>query len=163
MNGRLRTLNWVTTMTSRFEHPEVRLRNISAAISSGVVPDWNDMLWLAPGLVRVSNGEPADAAFGFKTKRGQRSTATRAALDQRDRLLREAATRFHGGLPKAAQAQRLHTQLMRYRASAWERERCAESCPGRHLGTIYEFLWRVLKLADRGLSARTLRLILATS
>jgi hypothetical protein len=139
--------------------PAAFLRHISDAVHVGAVPQPNDMSRMASALDRILTGEAADTAFGFKPKRGQRTSSNRTRLDQRNRLLSEAATRLYGGLPKAAQAQRLHTQLTRYRANAWERERSNEAPPG----TANELFWRALKCHDRELSVRTLRLILATS
>ena len=139
------------------------LRRISSAVRAGIAPDRNDLHWAAAAFDRVLSGEPADAALGVKVGPGQRSWETRAALDQRDRLLRDAAKRFLGGLSVAAQADRLHKELSRYCASAWQRERTYERCPDRHRGSMHECLWLLLKLHDRVLSARSLRLILATS
>ena len=67
---------------------------------------------MAVAIDRILNGEPADTALDLKPKPGQRSWGTRTALDQRDRLLREAAKRFYVGLPVAAQAQHIHVQLI---------------------------------------------------
>jgi hypothetical protein len=144
-------------------HPSARLRRISTAVHSGLAPDSNDMHWMASALDRILNGEPADAALGIKRRSGQRSFNTITALDQRDRLFREAAKRFLGGMSINAQAHRLHEQLSRYQSSAWTRERVCEACPDRHQRTIYEFLWRALKSHDHVLSARSLRDVLAKS
>ena len=114
-------------------------------------------------LERIAAGEDAAAALGVKRAPGQRTLQTYAALAERDRLLREAAERFLGGLSVAAQAECLHMQLSRYSASAWQRERVHEQCPDRHLGTMHECLWAALKLHDHVLSTRSIRLILATS
>ena len=116
-----------------------------------------------PPFVRILTGEAADPVFGLKPKPGQRSWCTRTALDQRDRILREAAGRFYGGLPVAAQAQHLHVQLTRYSATAWVRERAFEACPDCRRGMIDELLWRALRHHDRVLSARSIRDILARS
>ena len=96
------------------------LRRISDAVRTGAAPDPNDMLRMANAFDRMLGGEPADKALDLKPKPGQRSWATRTALDQRDRLLREAAERFLGGLSVAAQAERLHNAIV-----AVQRERVA--------------------------------------
>ena len=143
-------------------NPHVRLSAIAADLRVGALdPETREQL--AESLERIAAGEDAATALGVKRAPGQRTLQTCAALAERDRLLREAAKRFLGGLSVAAQADRLHKELSRYCASAWQRERVCEQCPDRHLGTLHECLWTVLKLHDRVLSARSLRLILATS
>jgi hypothetical protein len=144
-------------------HPVERLRRLAAAIRTGRAPDHDDREWLADAIDQVLAGEPADAAFGLKARPGQRSWRTCAALAERDRLFREAAARFLGGLSLSEQAHRLSVELSRYHATAWQRERTSDLCPDRHLGTIRELLWRALKANDRVLGDRTLRLVLATS
>ena len=86
---------------------------------------------LAESLERIAAGEDAATALGVKRAPGQRKWQTCAALAERDRLLREAAERFLGGLSVAAQAECLHKALSRYCASAWQRERVCEQCPDR--------------------------------
>ncbi len=143
-------------------YPHARLAAAAVSLRNGTLgPQDRDLL--ATMIERIAAGEDAAAALGVKRAPGQRTLRTCAALAERDRLLREAAKRFYGGLPVAAQAQHLHVQLTRYSAIAWVRERACEACPDRHRGTIHELLWRVLRLHDRVLSARSLRLILATS
>ena len=143
-------------------YPHARLAAVAASLRDGTLGQ-QDRDLLATMIERIAAGEDAATALGVKRAPGQRKWHTCAALAERDRLLREAAKRFYGGLPVAGQAQNLYVQLMRYSASAWVRERACEACPDRHRGTIHELLWRVLKLHDRVLSARSLRLILATS
>ena len=118
---------------------------------------------LAEMLGRAVAGVDAAEALGIKRKPGQRTWQTGEALVERDHLLREAAAQFLTGLSVAGQARRLHLEWSRYHAGAWQRERVLERCPDRHVGTVRELLWRVLKLHDRVLSARTLRLMLARS
>jgi hypothetical protein len=141
----------------------MRLRRIAAAIRAGRALDREDEHWLATVLDRILTGEPADVALGLKARPGQRTWHTRAVLTERNRLLKEAARRFLSGLSLAEQAHRLSIELSRYRATAWQRERTSDHCPNRHHGTIREFVWRALKLHDRPLSARSLRLVLAAS
>jgi hypothetical protein len=57
----------------------------------------------------------------------------------------------------------LHRELSRYHATAWQRERVYYHCRERHLGTLYEYLWRALKAHDHVLAARSLRFVLAKS
>ncbi len=142
--------------------PHARLAAAAASLRNGTLgPEGRDLL--AAMIERIAGGEDAAAALGVKRAPGQRTLQTCKALAERDRLLRDAAERFLGGLSVAELAHRLHKELLRYSASAWQRERVCEQCPDRHLGTIYEFLWRALKLHDRVLSARSLRLILAAN
>jgi hypothetical protein len=142
--------------------PLARLAILAARLRMGIL-DPQTREQLAESLERIADGEDAAAALGVKRGPGQRTLQTCAALAERDRLLRHAAERFLGGLSVAAQAEFLHKELLRYSASAWQRERTFEGCPDRRRGTIYECLWRVLKLHDRVLSARSLRQILAAN
>lgn len=140
-----------------------RLRRIASAIGAGLAPDRGDLAWLADVIDRILAGEPADVALGLKTKPGQRTWRTSAALAERDQIFKEAARRFLAGRSLAEQAHRLSIQLSYYHATAWQRERASDLCPDRHLGTIREFLWRGLKARDRALSERSLRQVLAAS
>ena len=97
------------------------LRRISDAVRTGAAPDPNDMLRMANAFDRMLGGEPADKALDLKPKPGQRSWATRTALDQRDRLLREAAERFlrrHVGGSTGATPPRSIDALQRQRMGA---------------------------------------------
>ena len=142
--------------------PYARLAAAAANLRNGALdPETREQL--AESLERIAAGEDAAAALGVKRAPGQRTLQTSTALAERDRLLREAAERFLGGLSVAAQAECLHKQLSRYCASAWQRERVCEQCPDRHSGTLHECLWAALKLHDRVLSTRSLRQILAAS
>ena len=143
-------------------NPHLRLSAIAADLRAGAL-DAEAREQLAESLERIASGEDAATALGIKCSPGQRAWRTRTALSERDRILRNAAARFFKGLSVAAQADRLHKELSRYYASAWQREQICAQCPDRHLGTIHKFLWRALKMHDRVLSARSLRLILATS
>ncbi len=67
---------------------------------------------LAESLERIAAGEDAAAVLGVKRAPGQRTLQTYAALAERDRLLREAAERFLGGLSVAAQADCLHKAIV---------------------------------------------------
>ena len=103
-------------------NPHVRLSVIAADLRVGALdPETREQL--AESLERIAAGEDAATALGVKRAPGQRKWQTCAALAERDRLLREAAKRFLGGLSVAAQAERLHKALSRYCASAWRRER----------------------------------------
>ena len=118
-------------------HPHARLAAVAASLRAGTLdPETREQL--AESLERIAGGEDAATVLGVKRAPGQRTLRTYAALAERDRLLREAAERFLGGLSVAAQADCLHKQLSRYSASAWQRERVCEQCPDRHRGTIYE-------------------------
>lgn len=85
--------------------------------------------------------------------------APRHRREERDRLLREAAAMMPGST--AAKAAGLATALTRYRASAWCREKDLPACPPHRQGKIEGLLWQCLRACDRGLSAATVRRILA--
>jgi hypothetical protein len=104
-----------------------------------------------------------DAAFGLIRTQGQRDARARAAMAERDRLLREAAARFFPKLTPTEQAKALETALARYAASAWQRERAAPELPPRHKAKIEEYLWRVMRAEPRTLGWERIRKILVTS
>lgn len=93
--------------------------------------------------------------------RGHRSPADVLARAVRDHLLRTAADRFCAGMSDRAAAAYLHTKLSRYRAGAFRRDRHEGRCPARHLGTVTELLWLVLKVRDAVAGDRIIRMALA--
>lgn len=93
--------------------------------------------------------------------RGRRLPATLEALDRRDQLVREMAGRFFVGYSASATASAIHTELIRYRASGWVRERVEPECPVRHRGRLREFAWHILMTKDFIPSVRALRRTLA--
>ena len=92
---------------------------------------------------------------------GHRSAETLLRLDERDRYLREAASRFCIGMSDRAAAAVLFTKLARYREGAWRRDASEALCPVRHRGTVTQFLWMVLKCRDAVPGERLIRLVLA--
>jgi hypothetical protein len=84
------------------------------------------------------------------------------ALDERDRFLIEAARFFPGASDREA-ARQLHTALLRYRETAWRRDRAEALCPPRYAGTVKATLFFVLKAHDRVPGDRTIRSVLARS
>lgn len=84
-----------------------------------------------------------------------------ADLQQRDDLLRAAATRHFPNPSRNWQADRLSEALERYKTSAWrQRDQWAETCP-HEPGSRAGDLWRILRLSSHIPSARTLRRLLA--
>jgi hypothetical protein len=90
---------------------------------------------------------------------GHRTEATIAALDARNRLLREAASRFCNGSTRAA-ASMLHTTLARYHELGWRRDRSEIECPARHCGKVNELCWSIFKQRDAVPSIATVRRVL---
>lgn len=93
--------------------------------------------------------------------RGHRTPQTMLLIDERNALLIEAARRFCVGMSDNQAAALLHARLNRYRAGPWRRDASELLCPARHRGTISEFCWMTLKVADRLPSERLIRLILS--
>jgi hypothetical protein len=85
-----------------------------------------------------------------------------AAIEHRDRLLREAAAGRWPDLSITARAVLLARQLARYRATAWQRDRIRIENPYPP-GELRTVLWQALRLVDRDLSQRHARRILAIS
>ncbi len=105
------------------------------------------------------------AVFGVKVSPGQRSAATRNAIDQRNRLICEVAAKFYPSLSFNEQSQRISEAWSRYTASAWHREKSCIECPSRHAGKIYGALWKIMKSPETShvLSAERLRKVLVAS
>jgi len=143
-------------------NPHARLFALADGLKRGTL-DAQHRCQIAEMIERIAGGDDATAALGLKRRPGQRQWTTCAALAERDRHLCEAAMRFFLGLSFAEQARRLHTELLRYHATAWQRERTLDACPDRHTGNLHEFLWRALKAHDHVPAARSIRLILARS
>jgi hypothetical protein len=96
-------------------------------------------------------------AHEMPERRGHRTPATLAAIDERNRLMGEAVARFMPGESSRRAAHRLHDALVRYACGAWRRDRAAPSCPPRHAGHIEAILWEILRLHDHVPSFGTIR------
>ena len=103
-----------------------------------------------------------DAALGLRWAKGGVPWWLEEAIRERDRALRELASRFFDGLSTAAQAKRIRMLSLRYGASAWRQERNCAKPPSEIGGTPKEWLWRAFKSgAAMPLGERQLRNILA--
>jgi hypothetical protein len=91
-----------------------------------------------------------------------RTPAVRLVLDERDKLLVEAA-RFFPGLSQRETARQLRSALMRYRAGAWRRDRAEATCPPQHKGKLVQTLWCLLKTKDAIPGPRMITMVLARS
>src|SRR5262245_8489406 len=69
-------------------------------------------------------------------RRGHRMADTMLAIDERNRWLAEAASRFLPDHSSRAAAHRLHVALARYRDGAWRRECTAEAVSLRRRGRL---------------------------
>lgn len=110
---------------------------------------------------RVLDGEAEglDDAFGLRPGPGERHWRKVAALHRRDDLIRKAAAEHFVGLPHREAAERIASELGRYRASRdWRRDRAATACP---LTGIKAKWWQILKLLDRDLGPSRIRQVLA--
>ena len=67
------------------------------------------------------------------------------AIDERDRLLIEAA-RFYPGASDREIARLLRGALSRYRGGRWRRDRAEALCPVQHRGKLMQTLWCLLKV-----------------
>lgn len=89
--------------------------------------------------------------------RRHRKPSTLAALAERDRLLCQAAMQVAAGMSQIGAATKLAPMLNLYRVTGWRRDAVAQECPTRHLGTVREFWWRILRVRDAPLSSETVR------
>ncbi|WP_141933926.1 hypothetical protein [Bradyrhizobium sp. UNPA324] len=96
--------------------------------------------------LRDGSLDAADAARlaeALRVKPGERSWATRAALAERDDLIREYARRYYPQRSRNEQSQCVARDLARYEGSAWRNARAASLCP--HCDPRRQLLWRILK------------------
>lgn len=134
-----------------------RLASVAAALRAGARLDADVAALIANALDRIVDGEPADAALGLRRQRADLLAAIRA----RNRILRDAAATMLPGLPLVEAANCIHKAMLRYRESAWERERHLDQCPLRHRGKLRGAAWEALQQRDHVPSPRSIRRILA--
>jgi hypothetical protein len=94
-------------------------------------------------------------------RRGKRSDATLQAIEARNRLLIEAASRHFAGQSSRSTANGLRGALVRYREGAWRRHRIEGECPERLCGKVEQYCWMILRARDCVPSERTIRRALA--
>jgi hypothetical protein len=111
-------------------------------------------------LSALSLDELARLKDAIRVKPGQRSWAIRAALAERDALIRELASRFYPG-SRNGQAEAICRDLRRYESTTWQRARADLECP--HRDDRRRLLWRILKARDWVPSQSLIQKILATS
>lgn len=112
--------------------------------------------------LRDGSLDAADAARLAETLRvkpGERSWATRAALAERDNLIREYAQRFYPNRSRNDQAQCVERDLARYEATAWRDARAAPECP--HRDPRRRLLWHIFKAWPVPLKARRVNQLLS--
>jgi hypothetical protein len=144
----------------------LRIGRLAAALERGEALAVDDAAVLATSLRAYLDGAVGslDAALELRpTAAGQRTWRTRAALPERDAILREAAARLFPKLTATEQAKALETALARYAASAWQRERAMAELPPRHKGRLEECLWQTLRAEPRALGRERIRKILVAS
>jgi len=133
------------------------LASIAANLRDGAI-DAGEAAWLSDALSRIADGEPADIALGLRRQRAEML----AAKKTRDCILRDAAKTMPR-LPLTEAAKRIHRAMLRYRQTAWRRERQLDACPARYRGTLREAAWQALRLWDAVPSARSIRRVLAST
>ena len=88
---------------------------------------------------------------------GRRTPQTLLLLDERDKLLFEAA-RFYPGASDREVATAAPHRTVEVSRGRWGRgDRTEPLCPLRHRGTITELLWMILQVNDHLPSDRTIR------
>lgn len=105
-------------------------------------------------------------AGGLSEEQRRVAAALRQALTQpattfpaRDALFVKWRRRFHEHRSDHDATQEMAVDLRRYATTAWLRERSAETCPERNLGTARELMWAIMKISPRALSAERIRKI----
>jgi hypothetical protein len=92
--------------------------------------------------------------------RGRRTPQTQLLIDERDKLLTEAA-RFFPGASDRQIARRLRIALMRYRNGRWRRDGSEATCAVQHCGKLMQMLWCLLKTRDAIPGERTISAVLS--
>jgi hypothetical protein len=87
--------------------------------------------------------------------RGRRTPQTQLLIDERDKLLIEAAKFFPGAFDSEI-ARRLHIALVRYSNGRWRRDGSEATCPVQHCGKLMQTLWCLLKTRDAIPGERTI-------
>lgn len=101
----------------------------------------------------IGAADAARLADALRIKPGERSWATRAALAERDNLIRGYAQRYYPERSRNEQSQCVARDLARYEAGAWRNARSAPECPHRDPRRL--MLFQILK-ARRGLIASSI-------
>ena len=89
-----------------------------------------------------------------------RTPAVQLLIDERDKLLVEAA-RFFLGVSDREVARQLRIKLLRFQNGSWRREQADLTCPAKHAGKLTAVLWSLLKVRDFVPSERLIRLVLS--
>lgn len=116
----------------------------------------------APDMPASFNSTDAPLTGLAGRRRGRPTTDETPSLLERNAILRAWAVRLFAGWPAATAADAIRVTLIRYRATAWERERVADEVPPHRLGRAGEFAWRALKAHDAVPASRTIRRIIAS-
>jgi hypothetical protein len=104
--------------------------------------------------IGLTHAVPVDGRGHGRTPRVQ------LILDERDKLLIEAARRFCISMSDRAAAEYLRDALSRYREGRFRRSRAETTCPPQHRGRLDEMLWLLLKTSDHVPSIATIRRVL---
>ena len=137
-------------------------RSAAALRARALAEEDADMLMLASAFEEILQGRDLlEHLLGPKRKQRSRNLATQLVQRRHEGLICKTAARFFEGSAQA-QAEQLHSELVRYAAGAWRREREHEKCsaPAESLKAA---LWSILTARDYVPSARTIRALLARS
>ena len=113
----------------------------------------------------VDGFDEAASTFSVSRRRAGRwsrptNARRRAALDERDNLLREAA-KFYPGLSQREAARLIRIALLRYRDGRWRRDRSEATYPVQRQGKLTALLYALLRRRDAVPSAMTIRRAIA--
>lgn len=111
-------------------------------------------------LAAAPSGESLDDAFGLTPSPGQLPWWRAEALARRDAALRALAARFYAGEPVNGQASAIHAALIRYAASAWQRDRERSSPPASYVGSPREMMFDAMRASGIVPGVRHLRRVL---
>ncbi len=104
--------------------------------------------------------EAIGSALDYAPGAGKRLPETKALLARRDDLLKRIA-KFYTGSGRA-RAVAIAEGWSRYATTAWPRDRDADACPRRHMGTPQAVHFDLMKLSLMPLSAESIRKIVGS-
>lgn len=104
----------------------------------------------------LANPNEAAVQLGLRQTPGSRTLATQMSKAKRNKVLLQMADQFYRAVSKDEAGRQIHSVLVRYRESAWRREKTLPVCPPNRCGTKEGFAWELLMIDDSIPAARTI-------
>ena len=142
-----------------------KLRRVKRALSTGELPDVDDVEWLVDGFGRyladAASGLPLDLALGLSPPPGHATWWQAESLEARDDAIRGLANRFFPDLLVGPQAKEIERLALRYGGCGWRFDRECGDMPERYGGTPNAYLFLAFRAGAMPLKRRQIESILA--